>query len=116
MSLWREMTVRNARNICAMMLAVVVSVGAALAASAPASAAIACKNGYQRVQGNDIATPYCQDAYLAQVARSFGVRTSAETIRSNPNAKREVCRLVGRDIRVSSICVDEGPFGRGGRF
>jgi hypothetical protein len=116
MGLWLGMTGRNARFARAMMLAAVASGGATLAASAPASAAIACKNGYQRVQGSDISTPYCQDAYLAEVARTFGVRTSADTIRSNPNAKREVCRLVGRDIRVSSICVDEGPFGRGGRF
>jgi hypothetical protein len=116
MGLRLGMTGRSARYTRAMVLAGVVNVGVALAAHAPASAAIACKNGYQRVQGNDISTPYCQDAYLADVARSFGVRTSADTIRSNPNAKREVCRLVGRDIRVSSICVDEGPFGRGGRF
>jgi hypothetical protein len=78
--------------------------------------AIECNKGYQRVQGQDLATPYCQDNYLAEVARSFGVRTSAEAIRNNPSTKREVCRLVGRDIRVQSNCASVDGSGRGGRF
>jgi hypothetical protein len=78
--------------------------------------AIECDQGYQRVQGNMIATPYCQDAYLAVVARQFGVNASAEKIRNNPSYKREVCRIAGRDIRVQSTCIDSGVDGRGGRF
>jgi hypothetical protein len=78
--------------------------------------AIECEQGYQRVKGNLIATPYCQDAYLAIVARQFGVNASAEKIRNNPSYKREVCRIAGRDIRVQSTCIDSGVEGRGGRF
>jgi hypothetical protein len=78
--------------------------------------AIDCEEGYQRVRGSLIATPYCQDAYLAVVARQFGVNASAERIRNNPSYKREICRIAGRDIRVQSTCIDSGVDGRGGRF
>ena len=79
---------------------------AALAMMAPvreAGAAIKCSGGFQMVQGNSIATPYCQDLLLSQVARDYGMRASFDRIRYNPNYKREVCRLVGHDIRVSDI-------------
>lgn len=82
----------------------------------PADAAIVCKNGFQRVQGNFIATPYCQDALLATVARQYGFRTSASAIRQNPNHKREICRLIGRDIRVQENCITANPSSRGRGF
>lgn len=96
-----------------------VAAGLSIACTAvahPASAhGIVCQDGYQRVQGNLIATPYCQDNNLARVAREFGVKASAERVRNNPNYKREICRLVGRDIRVQEACVDEATPGRDGR-
>lgn len=79
--------------------------GAALTSPA---AAIKCENGYQRVQGNLLATPYCQDQYLAQVARERGFKTSAAEIRNNPNHKKELCRFVFSDIRVQQTCLDAG--------
>lgn len=81
------------------------------------AAAIQCKGGYQVVQGNLLATPYCQDALLATVARQYGFKTSASAIRQNPNHKREVCRFVGRDIRVQENCLTANPhYGRGRGF
>lgn len=85
--------------------------------AAPA-AAIKCERGYQRVQGNLIATPYCQDQYLAQVAREYGFKSSAKKIRNNPNYKKEVCRFVFSDIRVQQTCLNAGVpefFGGGAR-
>lgn len=76
------------------------------------AAAITCKNGFQRVQGDYLATPYCQDALLAAVARQYGMSASASAIRENPNYKRQVCRLVGRDIRVQETCIDANGYGR----
>lgn len=84
-----------------------------MVAAVPAEAAIKCENGYQRVQGNLISTPYCQDALLAAVARQYGFKTSAAAIRENPNHKREICRFVGRDIRVQENCITANPNGRG---
>lgn len=89
---------------------------AALAMAAPAEAAIKCKGGYQLVQGNLISTPYCQDGLLAAVARQYGFRTSAAAIRNNPNHKREICRFVGRDIRVQENCITANPSYRGRGF
>ena len=83
--------------------------------AAPASA-IKCVNGYQRVQGNLFATPYCQDQLLAKVARQFGLSASAAKIRNNPNYKKEICRTVWTDIRVRITCLNAGvPEGRGVR-
>lgn len=77
---------------------------------------IKCRNGYQIVSGNLIATPYCQDALLAQVAREHGMSASAARVRNNPNYKREVCRFVGNDIRISEHCLNETPSIRGRGF
>lgn len=79
----------------------------AVANAAPAEAAIRCNNGYQIVNGSEIATPYCQDNLVAQVARQYGFRASEGAVRNNPNYKRELCRYVGRDIRLTTACVDE---------
>lgn len=78
-----------------------------------ADARIVCVDGFQKVGGNLIATPYCQDALLAKVAREYGMGASAARIRNNPNYKREVCRFVGNDIRVSEYCLQEAPSFRG---
>jgi len=78
------------------------------------AAAIDCKGPYQIVQGQQIATPYCEDNYLARVAREYGVRVSDREIRQNPNKKQEVCMFMGFDPRVSQIC--EGYRNRGPRF
>lgn len=85
-----------------------------LAPMTASAAGIVCKESYQVVRGQEIATPYCADNYLAQVARSYGMRVSNAEIRNNPNRKREVCRFIGHDIRVSDNCHDETPRGRRG--
>ena len=80
------------------------------------SRGIQCRGGSQLVAGSYLSTPYCQDELLAQVARGYGMKASADRIRYNPNYKREVCRLVGRDIRVYENCVNSGPSLRGRPF
>lgn len=78
---------------------------AAIATAAPADARIRCNGAYQIVAGEEIATPYCQDEYLARVARGYGIRVSGRTIRYNPNRKEEVCRAIGHDPRIYDICL-----------
>jgi hypothetical protein len=92
------------RNLGAALLALPIL---AVANGAPAEAAIKCSNGYQIVNGSEIATPYCQDNLVAQVARQYGFKASEGAVRNNPNYKRELCRYVGRDIRLTTACVDE---------
>jgi hypothetical protein len=77
------------------------------AAAGPASA-IECDGNYQiQKGGNRVATPYCQDSYLAAVAREYGMKVSAQAIRSNTGEKKRACRLVGEDNRVRGTC---GPY------
>jgi hypothetical protein len=100
-------------RVCSTLVAAI-----AVVSSATGADAIDCTQGYQRVQGQLIATPYCQDEYLAQVARQYGVKASAAQLRNNPNFKKEVCRTVFSDIRVQTTCMDAGVpehFGGGGR-
>jgi len=86
-----------------------------LALPGSAWAGTKCERGYQLVQGNWISTPYCQDAYLADVAREYGFNASAAKIRNNPNYKKELCRYVFSDIRVQETCLSAGvPEGLGG--
>ncbi|MCB1519876.1 MAG: hypothetical protein KDJ37_04780 [Hyphomicrobiaceae bacterium] len=85
--------------------ALLVAFGVIFAMAAPA-AAIDCNGPYQIVRGQQIATPYCEDAYLAKVAREYGTRVSAAEIRHNPNKKADVCRFMGFDSRVSHICLN----------
>jgi len=91
----------------------------ALAAAAPTpAAAITCDGNFQvQRSGERIATPYCQDGYLAQVAREYGTRTTAHEMRWNPSEKAKVCRFIGEDNRVRDTCApyrdgDRSPFWR----
>jgi hypothetical protein len=82
-------------------------------AGGPAEAKIACDKGYQMVQGNPLATPYCQDEYVAEVAHEYGMEASADKVRNNPNFKRELCRFIGNDIRIKDTCSEVESNGRG---
>ena len=85
----------------------------ALAPADPAEARIVCDGAYQIVQGSPLATPFCEDNYLASVARGYGIRVSDASVRQNPSVKAEVCRVVGHDNRVRQICAGYLPEGRG---
>lgn len=87
-----------------MLGAVVACVLAMSGIVGPADARIVCEKGFRVIKGRLLGTPYCQDLYLAEVAREFGVRVSAREILNNPNKKREVCAFMGWDIRVKHIC------------
>lgn len=84
--------------------AVAAGAMAAIGLTAGSAAAIECRGPYQVVQGNLLSTPYCEDGYLAKIAREYGTRVSAREIRNNPNRKQDVCRFMGHDNRVSHIC------------
>ena len=75
------------------------------ATPAYAGSKLKCSGPYQVIKGQGkIATPYCEDTYLAAIARSYGMNVSGRAVRQNPHKKQEACRLVGHDIRVSGIC------------
>lgn len=74
-----------------------------LAAASPAWA-IECAGQFQIVKGQKIATPYCEDGYLAKIARGYGSKVSADEIRYTPGRKAEICRFIGTDHRLLEIC------------
>ncbi len=91
------------------LLGAAALLGAAGALSHPAQAGIQCDGPFQIVRGDRIATPYCQDNYIAQVAnRSYGIRVTGSQIRNNPSKKVEVCRIVGTDSRLRAACTGYG--------
>lgn len=94
----------------------VCALGAALApavvATAPAAAAIVCKDGFQKSGGTWISTPYCNDADLARIARKHGVRISDSELRNDPSRKYEICRFLGTG-RTGTYCPDDNGSGRG---
>ncbi|MET0431630.1 MAG: hypothetical protein ABWZ86_04065 [Hyphomicrobium sp.] len=92
----------NAAQLC--LLA-----GSFLVAAATSASAIECQEDFQIVQGQPISTPYCRDGYLAQVARQYGFKTTAQAVRNNPSRKEEICRFIGSDIRVQTACSEVLP-------
>ncbi len=91
--IWRETTL--------VALAAMTTIGATVSAHAR----IKCSDEFQIVRGQGhISTPYCRDEYLARVARGYGIRVSGSAIRHSTSRKEEVCRTIGHDGRVSSIC------------
>ena len=93
------------KRLCALTLAAVMGAGVVVVGNGPADARVVCEQGYRILKnGQRLGTPYCQDLYLAKIAREFGVRVAAREILNNPNKKRDVCRFMGWDIRVQHIC------------
>lgn len=83
--------------------AALVAAAVAVLPHGSAQARVVCDGEFQVNSRNAIATPYCQDRYLAHVARSYGMRVSAADVR-NPGTKQEVCEFIGHDNRVYSLC------------
>jgi hypothetical protein len=79
-----------------------------VAFASAAAAKIRCDGRYQIMRGGDeIATPFCEDQFLAEVAqRAYGVSTSARAVRASIHEKERVCWVVGHDARVDDICLE----------
>lgn len=77
-----------------------------LLAATTAEARIICRDGYQVVHGREISTPYCNDNYVAQIARKHGFKVSDSEIRNNPAKKNEVCRFISSNIEIRQYCND----------
>lgn len=92
--------------VCKILSALVAAMILLSGLSTSSQARIRCNGAFQVVRGaGEIATPYCEDQYLATVARKYGVRVSGSQIRRSPNRKEEVCQMIGHDSRVYDICL-----------
>lgn len=107
--------ITRSKAIC-LCLAAAVSMGLAAGSALAGRYSLKCKGPYQIIRGHgEISTPFCEDNYLAQVAREYGMNVSNRAVRENPNLKTDVCILVGHDIRVSNICIGFMPEDRNRR-
>lgn len=94
-----------------------IFIAALVALAGPAAAGVACTpDGFQRVQGELVSTPFCQDNLVGRVAREYGLKVTDAEIRNNPNRKADVCRFVGQDIRAKHACQGLDAQERGGKF
>jgi hypothetical protein len=57
-----------------------------------------------------VATPYCADQFFGQVARQRGLKVSDRDIRQSANTKIDVCRQIGQDGRLKTICANYVPY------
>lgn len=98
--------IRRTHRTAVFALPMAMAAAALLVGPTPAEAKIKCQGPNQVISGNSPKpTPYCEAEYLAYVARtSYGVKTSGSRLRQNINHRAEVCRFVGYDSRVASIC------------
>lgn len=71
--------------------------------------AIECDRQFQVINGSRISTPYCSDKLLGQVARERGFQVSDESIRQSANVKSDICRSLGQDNRLRTICTNYFP-------
>lgn len=84
---------------------IIFTVLASTGYSAPANAAIKCRGMYQVIKGHGLlATPYCEDKWLAAYVRRYGVKVSFDEIRKNPAKKDEICRFLRHDSKIRSVC------------
>ena len=99
-------------KFCFVCVAAASLAGLSVSSSFAGPHAIKCVRGYQIVKGiGPIATPYCQDNLVAQVAREHGIKVTDREIRLNPNTKNDVCIVIGSDIRVTQACSGYTPDG-----
>ncbi len=81
------------------------------AISTPAAATgITCDRQFQIVNGQKIATPFCADRLLGNVARERGIKVTDAQIRQSDNTKIDLCRRVGIDMRLRVICANYFPY------
>jgi hypothetical protein len=88
----------------AALFAPVAVLAAALSLADAASAEIRCNGTFQIVAGQLIETPWCEDSNLAEVARAYGTKVTAQEIRKRPLLKQQLCRFIGYDLRVKDTC------------
>ena len=80
-----------------------------LSSVAPSNAMIRCDGRFQYIKGHGWhATNYCENNYLAAMARDRGWKVSNLSVRENPLLKARICRHIGQDGRLIGICFGGG--------
>jgi hypothetical protein len=96
--------------------AVTIAVATALAGhvvDAAASEPRRCSGGFERGPTGHIATARCDDHVVVEVARTYGVTTTASEVRDDPLVTRDLCRMAPRDTRLRGPCFEAWSNDRG---
>jgi hypothetical protein len=88
----------NTQLFCLVALAVMIC------AASQAEAKIQCQGNFQITKDGPISTPYCEEAQIARVARSYGYAVTDSEVRNNPNTKVFLCQWIGGDNRLKGSC------------
>jgi hypothetical protein len=96
------------RTFAVVALSLLPMVAAYVIGTSAAEARVVCREGYRIAGGEEIASPFCEDAYLAQVAREYGTKVTDREVQTNRLKRAEVCRFIGHDTRVRELCPDRG--------
>jgi hypothetical protein len=76
----------------------------------PAAARIKCNGPFQIIKGiGEHASNYCEDGYLAAIAREFGWKVGDDELRDSPGLKHRICMQIGHDARLIGICANHRP-------
>jgi hypothetical protein len=75
-----------------------------LAAISPAAAKIDCRGSFQITKYGPIATPYCEEENIANVARSYGIKVTGAEVRKDALKKVYLCQTIGDDTRLKGAC------------
>lgn len=83
------------------LLASLVALGAAAGA---ANAQGACSGDFENVDGNWIATKYCQRVQANRIAGREGMRITSHPVLARDETPGQFCRFHVDDIRTSTYC------------
>lgn len=72
-------------------------------------AGIKCQGNYQISKYGPIATPYCEEQQIANVARSYGWKVTDKQVRNDALKKVYICQILGHDVRLKGSCAGYGP-------
>ncbi len=81
-----------------------VALAVTICAASRAEAKIECQGNFQITKDGPISTPYCEEAQIARVARSYGFAVTDAEVRNNPNTKVYLCQTIGGDNRLKGSC------------
>lgn len=85
-------------------VALIVSLIALGAAASTASAQGSCSGDFENVDGNWIATKYCQRVHANHVANLEGLHLTTHPVLAHDETPDQFCREHVDDIRTSTYC------------
>ena len=68
-----------------------------------------CQGNFKVTKYGLVATPYCEEQQIANVARSYGCKVTGAQVRKDALKKVYMCQILGHDVRLKGSCAGYGP-------